>query len=144
MSACHFFAPSVLLSRELYGLKEEFELRDFKDQLWRQTSSIGAQGYGATTGRLQSAITVAAEVASASASATSVPLKQAHEDPEMQSSAYSGAGPQASVSRAKDGLSVAASSVTFPRDLSRDLAAVRALQEQDRLLTQTYNYSRFG
>jgi hypothetical protein len=101
---------NISLTRELYGLKEEYELRDFQDQLRLQTSSLGGSGgYGSTRSGLP-ALPVGASVAG----------KYGQDEKEAYSGGGMGGGGAA------------------PRDLSADLAAVRALQNQDRQLTSTY------
>ena len=94
-------------------------MRDFQDQLRLQTGSIGAHGYGVTR------IPLAAPPTGASSNL-------GHGVAKEPIGSFTGITPQHAIHHT---LPTAA----LGRDITADLAAVRALQEQDRVLAQTYS-----
>lgn len=171
-----FLLRPALLSKELYGLKEEFELRDFADQLRAQSAQVGRGGYGISgaTARLNlapAAVPSAAPAAAAAAVAaamgstvgagalpSSTPSKPAYTvggsalrgvSRTTSPTSYEEKEHAVSAALVRDlrvdssslllhGPGLAAAAGAGARDLTADLAAVRALQEQDRRLTNTY------
>lgn len=145
------FLPLVLLSRELYGLKEEYELRDFQDQLRIQTGAIKAHGLGVQSTTTTTNQTIARTSGVAPPVTTTKYLQRGYDEREVGAAASSygggiggGVGPQSH--RAFTGVihQPPPSSASYGggaplRDISQDIAAVRALQEQDRILTQAYS-----
>lgn len=111
-------ARPAALSRELYGLKEEFELRDFSDSLRQQSHQIGS---AYAPGRRVPTTQRTASVGASSSSPMSGMKASPQEEKEGRSAMYRQSTLQGGA-----------------RDLSADMAAVRALQEQDRRLTATY------
>lgn len=117
------YVPAAALSRELYGLREEFELRDFADSLRQQSHQIGT-----------------AYAPSRAAPPAAQRAFSVGRSPEMNAGAKGSPSPYEEKEARPSGSSLFRAS-TLPggaRDLSADMAAVRSLQEQDRRLTATY------
>ncbi len=147
---------TALLSRELYGLREEVELRDFSDQLKTQIAAINA---GANIG-LQNGFVAGYKPQSSperSSSATTGGTARSpyqvggsatkernggasdYDEKEQHQSALLVQGLERAGGGGSGGQRYAAGG---GRDISADLAAVRALQEQDRALMNAYSRGR--
>jgi hypothetical protein len=145
---------SALLQRELHGLREEFELKDFADQLRQQ---VGAVTAGAAYGLSASAVAIPASASAAaryhgspaSAAAAAAPAggpvfrvggsavkvaPNADHFDEKEAALLVQGLERAGYTTGSGGARIAGG-----RDIAADLASVRALQQQDRALTDTYS-----
>jgi len=141
---------SALLQRELHGLREEFELKDFADQLRQQ---VGAVTAGAAYGLSASAVVIPASASAAAryhgspapasasgpafrvgGSAVKATPNADHFDEKEAALLVQGLERAGYTSSGGGGARIAGG-----RDIAADLASVRALQQQDRALTDTYS-----